>query len=121
MSLKDAMSGIRKKSRAQVYAYDFSTGWRTVVNFFLQYKRYLFYLVYIPTVVLTVYGIFVRNIYLILVFPVYALLYTCLQIKRRGLTRGLKAFVRSVLIGIPDALWVMYYLIQSLSKSQKKK
>jgi glycosyltransferase involved in cell wall biosynthesis len=120
MPLKDALSGIRKKSRAQVYAYDFSSGWRTAVNFLLQYKRYLFYIVYIPTVALTVYGILARNIYLFLVFPVYALLYTSLQIKRRGTTRGLKAFILSLLVGIPDALWVMYYLIECFSKSSKK-
>jgi len=120
MSLKDAVRGIRKKSRAQVYAYDFSFGWRTAGSFLLQYKRYLFYMVYIPTVALTVYGILAQNIYLILVFPVYALLYTIFQIKRRGLTRGLKAFIRSLLVGVPDALWVMYYLIVCFSKSSKK-
>jgi glycosyltransferase involved in cell wall biosynthesis len=120
MSLRDALSGIRKKSQAQVYAYDFSSGWRATANFLLRYKRYLFYMGYIPTVALTVYGILARNVYLFLVFPVYALLYIILQIKRRGITRGLKAFVLSLLVGIPDALWFTYYLIEHFSKSSKK-
>ena len=119
MPLKDALIGIRKKSRAQVYAYDFSSGWRTTVNFFSQYKRYLFYIVYIPTIALTIYGLLTRNTYLILVFPVYALIYISLQIKRRGITRGLKAFVRSLIVGVPDAFWVIYYLIEYFSKSSK--
>ena len=120
MSIKDGLRGVRKKSRAQVYAYDFSSGWRTILHFLLSYKRYLFYLLYIPALAITVYGVFARSIFLFLVFPVYALLYTFLQIRRRGVTRGLKAFVLSILVGIPDAFWVMYYLIGSLSKNQKK-
>jgi len=120
MSIKDGLRGVRKKSRAQVYAYDFSSGKRTVVHFLSSYKRYLFYMLYIPTIAITVYGVFARSIFLIMVFPVYALLYIILQIRRRGLARGLKAFVLSILVGIPDAFWVMYYLIRSLSKNQKK-
>jgi glycosyltransferase involved in cell wall biosynthesis len=120
MSLKDAMRGIRKKSQVQVYAYNFASGWKNAVNFFLQYKRYLFYLFYLPTIVLTVYGILIQNIYLSIVFPLYALLYTVLQIRRRGITRGFKAFLLSLLVGIPNALWVTYYWIRYVSKGSKK-
>lgn len=121
MSLKDALRGIRKKSRVQVYAYNFATGWKSTVSFFSQYRRYLFYLLYLPAIVLTVYGIFTQNIYLLLVFPVYALFYTGLQIRRRGITRGIKAFILSLLVGIPNALWVTYYWIECFSKSSKKR
>jgi len=120
MSIKDGLRGVRKKSRAQVYAYDFSSGWRTSVRFLLSYKRYLFYILYIPAIAITVYGIFTRNVFLSLVFPVYALLYTFVQIRRRGVARGLKAFVLSLFVGIPDAFWVTYYLIGSLLKNRKK-
>jgi glycosyltransferase involved in cell wall biosynthesis len=120
MSIKDGLRGVRKKSRAQVYAYDFSSGWRTSVHFLLSYKRYLFYVLYIPAIAITVYGVFTRNVFLFLVFPAYALLYTSVQIRRRGVARGLKAFVLSLLVGIPDAFWVTYYLIGSLLKNRKK-
>jgi glycosyltransferase involved in cell wall biosynthesis len=120
MSLKDALKGIRKKSKVQVYAYNFASGLKSSLNFFSQYKRYIFYLLYLPAVVLTVYGIFAQNIYLALVFPVYALLYTVLQVRRRGVKRGLKTFLLSLIVGVPNALWVTYYWIKYTSKSRKK-
>lgn len=120
MSLKDAMRGIRKKSQVQVYAYNFSSGWKRALKFFSIYKRYLFYLLYIPTIVLTVYGILFQNILLSLAFPIYALSYTVLQIRRRGVARGAKAFVLSILVGIPNALWVTCYWLECVIKGSKK-
>jgi glycosyltransferase involved in cell wall biosynthesis len=119
MPLKDAMRGIRKKSQVQVYAYDFS-GFRGALKFFSNYKRYVFYLLYIPALVLTVVGVWFWNIYLSLVFPLYALFYTVLQIRRRGVGRGLRAFVISILVGVPNAVWVTYYWIKYLAKGTKK-
>ena len=120
MSLKDAMRGIRKKSQVQVYAYNFSSGWKIALKFFSIYKRYLFYLLYIPTIVLTVYGILFQNILLSLAFPIYALSYTVLQIRRRGIARGVKAFVLSILVGIPNALWVTCYWLECVTKGSRK-
>jgi glycosyltransferase involved in cell wall biosynthesis len=120
MSLKDAMRGIKRKSQVQVYAYNFSVGWKNALGFFSLYKRYVFYLFYIPTIILTVFGIAVQNILIALVFPIYALFYTILQVRRRGIARGVKAFVLSILVGIPNAVWVIVYWIECVAKDSKK-
>jgi glycosyltransferase involved in cell wall biosynthesis len=119
MPLKDSLRGIRKKSQVQVYAYDFS-GFKGALKFFSSYKRYVFYLLYIPAFVLTVIGVWFWNIYLSLVFPLYALFYTVLQIRRRGVGRGVRAFVISILVGIPNSVWVTFYWIKYLAKGTKK-
>lgn len=121
MSLRDAMRGIRRKSQVQVYAYNFSAGWKNTLHFFSLYKRYVFYLLYIPVIVLTVLGILLGNVYLAVVFPLYALLYTVLQIRRRGVARGVKAFVLSLLVGIPNAVWVTVYWLQCAAKGSNKR
>ncbi|MCW3995371.1 MAG: glycosyltransferase [Candidatus Bathyarchaeota archaeon] len=120
MSLKDAMRGIRKKSQVQVYAYNISDSPKIALNFFLLYKRYLFYLFYIPAIMLTIIGILVWNLYLSLVFPIYALVYTLLQIRRRGFKRGLRAFIISLFVGIPNAVWVTYYWLKYVLKGAGK-
>ncbi len=119
--LKYALRGIRKKSKAQVYAYPFeSGGWRGLILFFSQHKRYLFYLGYLPTLFVTIIGVFLSNIFLSLTFPAYLLLYLVLQIRRRGLIRGIKSLIRSLLVGIPNSLWISYYCIRVLKKPRKK-
>ncbi len=118
MSFGDAIKGIRKKSEVQVNAYTFKEGWRN--NFFWQYKRYVFYLLYLPAIAVTVIGIAAQNLILALVFPAYALFYTALQIRRRGFKRGLRAFVLSLLVGIPNAMWVAVYWIKYKTLKPKK-
>lgn len=112
MTLKDALRGVRKKSKVQVYTFDFSSDFKAKLQFLKQYKRYGFYLLYLPAFALTVLGIVFQNIFLTLVFPIYALLYTGLQVKKRGLKKGVKAFVYSLIVGIPDAVWFAYYYIK---------
>jgi glycosyltransferase involved in cell wall biosynthesis len=112
MTLKDALRGVRKKSKVQVYTFDFSVSFRAKLQFLKQYKRYGFYLLYLPTAILSVCGILLLNVYLALVFPVYAILYTGLQVKKRGIKKGFKAFLYSLIVGIPDAVWFAYYYIK---------
>jgi glycosyltransferase involved in cell wall biosynthesis len=119
MSLKDALRGIRKKAYAQVMANNFKITFKSMINFFLQNKRYIFYLGYIPAVILSLYGIFSINIYTLIVFPLYFFSFTLWQIKRRGLTRGTKATVRSILVGVPTAIYILYYFIKcAVTKSR---
>ena len=110
MSFGDALKGIRKKSQVQVYAYTFKRGWRN--NFFWQYKRYVFYLLYLPAIAVTAIGIAAQNLFAALAFPVYASFYTALQIRRRGIARGVRAFVLSLLVGIPNAVWAAVYWVK---------
>jgi glycosyltransferase involved in cell wall biosynthesis len=120
MPVKWALRGIRKKAKAQIYFYNFASGWKSSINFFLEKRRYLFYWGHLLTILLSIYGILVQNLYLFLLFPVYALLYAGVQIERRGLAKGLKAFIRSVVVGIPDAFWVAYYFLKYISKRSTK-
>jgi glycosyltransferase involved in cell wall biosynthesis len=116
MPLKDAIRGVRKKSRVQVYAFDLSVNFKDKLHFLIQFRRYGFYLLYLPIIVLSVFGVLLQNVFLALAFPVYAALYTVLQIKKRGLKKGLKAFVYSLIVGIPDAFWfAIYYVKYSLT------
>ncbi len=118
--LRVALRGIRKKSKAQVYTYDFPLGWKSVFNFYLQHKRYLFYFVYIPTAVLTLIGILFQNIFLAVIFPAYVLVYFGLQIRRRGIAKGFKALIRSLIIGVPNAFWITYYCLEAITKPQNR-
>jgi glycosyltransferase involved in cell wall biosynthesis len=104
MPLENAMRGMRKKARAQVLVY------RPVFNIFLRNKRYAFYLGYVPAAILTCIGILLNNLFLIVIFPSYLLLFTFWQMKRRGLRRGSRAISRSFLVGVPTSLWIAYYV-----------
>jgi glycosyltransferase involved in cell wall biosynthesis len=119
MSFGDAMKGIKRKSQVQVYAYHFGSQRKNAFRFFSAYKRYLFYLLYIPTIILTIVGVFLQNIPLALVFPIYALFYTALQIRRRGVKRGIRAFALSLVVGIPNAFWVTVYWIECVLRGNK--
>lgn len=114
MSLENALRGIRKKAYAQVMSHNFKITFKDMIDFFFQNKRYTFYLGYIPAAILSLYGVFSANIYFLIVFPVYFLLFTFWQIKRRGLNRGIKAIVRSVLVGVPTSICLLYYFIKCI-------
>lgn len=116
MSMQDALRGIRKKGRAQVYVCDFSSGWKSAFAFFWENKRYLFYLGYIVTFACLLIGLLTWNIFLALVFPVYAVAFFGLQSRRRGLKKGWKSFSRSIIIGIPTAFWVLVYWFKAPKK-----
>jgi glycosyltransferase involved in cell wall biosynthesis len=120
MSFRDAMKGIRRKSQVQAYGYSFSAGYKNNLRFFVIYKRYLFYLLYLPTGLFTLVGVWLQNIILTLVFPLFALVYIALQIRRRGVVRGIRAFALSIVVGIPTAVWVTVYWLQCAAKAPSK-
>ncbi len=118
MPLQDAMSGLRKKSRTEVLLYRQELPYQGAKNFFLQHKRYGWYLGYVPTLILSLIGAFMQNLIIALVFPVYLLFFALWQFKRRGLAKGAKALVRSLLVGVPTALFIAYYFTKyGLTKS----
>lgn len=119
MPLKDALRGIRKKAYAQVMANNFKITFKGMLNFFFQNKRYIFYLGHIPAATLSLYGIFSVNIHAAIVFPLYFLSFTIWQIKRRGLDRGIKAAIRSIFVGVPTVVYLLYYFIRcAVAKSK---
>jgi len=112
MPLKYAVKGIRKKAEIQAV---------TAANatiYLLKNKRYLFYLGYLPTILLTVTGVILINNYLILTFPIYLLTFTIWQIKKRGVLGGLQSALRSILVGIPYASCLAFYSIKLAIKKR---
>ena len=109
LPLKQSLRGLRKKARFSVQAHRFTLTRGDAIRFLLSNKRYLFYLGYIPAFILTIYGILAGN-YLFLAFPVYLFLFAIRQIVRRGFKRGVQAVLRSIVVGLPFSLWLIYYL-----------
>jgi glycosyltransferase involved in cell wall biosynthesis len=108
MPLKRSLRGLRKKAKFSVLAYNTKLDFKDAVVYFLKYRRYLFYLGYVPTLILTIYGL-VANNYLFLTLPIYLCLFTLWQIKRRGSRQGIQAVFRSIVVGVPFSLWLVYY------------
>jgi glycosyltransferase involved in cell wall biosynthesis len=121
MPLKEALRGIRKKGiiQAQNVTAGSSSISKAIIKFFLANKRYLFYVGYIPVMVLAVVGVLVQNWWLSLIFPLYFLLYAIVQVKKRGFTKGLNAAVRSFIVGIPTTYALLYYCIKLSVKRPK--
>jgi len=121
MPLKEALRGIRKKGiiQAQNVTADSSSISKAVLKFFWTNKRYLFYVGYIPVMVLTILGILVQNLWLSLIFPLYFLLYLVVQVKKRGFAKGLNAAVRSFIVGIPTTYALLYYGVKLSIKRPK--
>lgn len=120
--LKNSIRGISKKSKVQFQVATCSSPSipKASVKFFLSNKRYLFYLGYIPALLLTVYGVLTLNLWVSLVFPVYFLLFACIQLKKKGAKRGLNSAIRSILVGLPSACSLLYYSIKYSIKRPKR-
>lgn len=115
MPLRASLRGLRKKAEANVLAWGPELTYATGTSFFLTYKRYLLYLGYVSALVLTVYGL-LTNIYLVVVFPFYSVSFLFLQIRKRGIRRGANAILRSVLVGLPYSLSLIYYFAKCTLK-----
>jgi glycosyltransferase involved in cell wall biosynthesis len=119
MPLRYALRGIGKKSKVQLLRYRPPLTFRDSINFFFLCKRYIFYLGYIPAAILSLNGIFAQNLF-ILIFPLYLLVFMLRQFKRRGIMKGVKATVRSILIGVPSSLALVYYSFKYSLKNMVK-
>ena len=106
MSLKEALRGIRKKGRLQAEDIRERSSFK---KFFWGNKRYLFYAGYVPVICLMVLGVLFQVPLLVLVFPLYFLLYAGFQIWKRGLLTGLNVVMRSFIVGIPTTYSLLYY------------
>lgn len=113
MPLKHAVRGIRKEAEIQALL-------ATSAIFLLTRKRYLFYLGYWIAIPLTISGLIFLNKYIVLAFPVYFLAFTIWQINKRGVRNGLQSAYRSILIGIPNASWIVFYLSKRALKNRGK-
>lgn len=119
MPLKNAIRGIKKKSKAQVLGCSSTMTFREAIKFFLENKRYIFYLGYVPTIILLIWGVYLKNLFLSIIFPLYLLFFTFWQLKRRGFRKAPKAVVRSFLVGVPTSLWLLYYSAKYTSRKEQ--
>ena len=121
MPLKRTLRGLRKKGaiEAQSLAGDCPSIIRAVTTFFWSNKRYIFYPLYIPITILTIIGVLIQNLWLSLVLPCYILVYAAIQFRKRGLRRGLKAIMRSIVVGIPTTYMSLYYCMKLSIKKPK--
>jgi len=110
MPLRKALKGLRKKAKAHVLSGISKPTPIEALKFFLENKRFLFYLGYILMGSLTIFGILFKNIF-ILSFPIYLVLYAVYQVKRRDFIRGGKAVLKSIVVGIPLSLLMVYYFL----------
>jgi len=118
MPLRRSLRGLRKKAKARVLTYSFTLTFRNVIEFFWKNKRYPFYLGYIPAFIITIYGILVNN-YLFLTFPIYLLSFMLWQIKKRGVKLATRAVLRSIVVGVPRSLWLVYYFAKYTLRKQR--
>jgi glycosyltransferase involved in cell wall biosynthesis len=115
MPLKTALRGLRKKTEANVLACGPEITFTKATRFFINNKRYLFYLGYIPALIFTVYGLLANN-YASFVFPIYLAFFVVWQIKKRGVKRGINSAIRSLIVGLPFALFLIFYFTKHASK-----
>ena len=115
MPLKTALRGLKKKAEANVLAFGPEITFTKATRFFLTYKRYLFYLGYIPALIFTVYGLLANN-YAFFVFAIYLAFFVVWQIKKRGVKKGINATIRSMVVGLPLSLFLIFYFTKHASK-----
>lgn len=107
--LTELLKGIRKKAKVKVLGLSFDPGLKDVLVYMWRYKRYLYYLGYLPMLVALIVGLAKNLPMLTLLFPAYVLPYLLYQAKRRGILLGLKTFIASLVVGLPLSLSMLAY------------
>jgi glycosyltransferase involved in cell wall biosynthesis len=120
MPFRRSIRGLRKKAKAHVLGYSLELTSKKAVKFFLENKRYIFYLGYIPVTIVTIYGLVVGS-FLVFALPIYLLLFAFWQIMRRGVKRGVKALLKSIVVGVPFSLWLVYYFAKYVLRKNLRK
>jgi len=104
------LKGLRKKAKAKVLTLDFEVSWRRTLRYFASNPRFAFYLGYLPMAVLAAVGV-LRAPMLLFLPSLYGLSYILYQQPRRGFLGALRAFIVSVLVGLPLATFMVYYTL----------
>jgi alanine-alpha-ketoisovalerate/valine-pyruvate aminotransferase len=122
MSVKNTLRGLRKKGiiQAQTITAGSASVGKGVAKFFLANKRYIFYVVHVPALVLLVVGAIFLNLWLVLIPLLYFLLYAAMHIRKRGFAKGASAFARSFTVGIPTTYATLYYCLKLVFKRPEK-
>lgn len=119
MPLKDHLRGLRKKAKAHVLAYDFKVTFRTFIKFFWNNKRYVFCLGYILMAIITLLLFLSGARLFYLPILSYIALYLALQTRKRGFRKAVNSLLRSVVVGIPLSIFLVYYFIKYAIASER--
>jgi glycosyltransferase involved in cell wall biosynthesis len=111
MSIRDGLKGLRKKVKSRMLINEYEWNIKRGINYFYDNKRLIFYLGYLPITLISLYGLIKNNVLSIL-FILYFLSHSIYQIRKRNLSLGLKSSIRSILVGIPYATLVIYYILK---------
>jgi glycosyltransferase involved in cell wall biosynthesis len=109
---------LKKRAKAKTFGLGFRVTPIDVAKYFLQNKRYVFYLSYSITIPLFILGLGVGNIYLASLFPLELFLYISLQAKRRDLRGALRATLLSLFVGLPLSLLMLAYSVKGMSQEK---
>jgi len=106
---------LRKRAKLVILAKGFKITLKTIINHFLAEKYSVIYMSYIPLAILTVLGLLWKSP-IFFALPLYLLLLSSVQIKKRGLKRGLRALCVGIVVGLPYSILQIFYCIKFLSK-----
>lgn len=115
MPLKTAIKGLKKKAEVNVLACGPKMTFSKATRFFLNNKRYLFYLGYIPSLIITAYGLLANN-YASFIFPIYLVFFMIWQTRKRGIKKGVNATIKSIVVGLPFSLLLIFYFTKKASR-----
>jgi glycosyltransferase involved in cell wall biosynthesis len=113
MPLKKALKGLRKKAKAKILSFNFTINIKDFIKYFWENKRYLFYMGYLPAIILSFVGFCIRSLFFSTAFLVYLGGYILYQLKKRGVKKGLTIFVKSLLVGLPLSFLMIYYFVKN--------
>jgi len=116
MPVRKALKGLRKKAKAKVLSLNFKVSLKDMVRYFWSYKRHLFYLGYALTFMTSIIGLSAKNFPLLVTFPLYSACYLLYQFQRRGIKRGLSVFVKSIIVGLPLSILMIFYFVKYSTK-----
>jgi glycosyltransferase involved in cell wall biosynthesis len=110
------MRALRKKARTRALGATFRVSSTYLASYYRHHPRFIYYLGYPWALMATLYGLSSSNVYLASLFPAYLLFYLAVQVRRRGVKRGVRMTFRSFVAGIPYAYLQCYYFLKHLTR-----
>ncbi|MEZ0345681.1 MAG: glycosyltransferase [Infirmifilum sp.] len=118
--ISELLRGLRKKARAKALTLSLNPSISTFIRYILRYKRFGFYLGYLPMLAFLLYGVVAKLSYAIILPISYILGYLIYQVIKRGFGKGLKVFIASFLLGLPLTSLMLFYIIVNDFRSHLK-
>lgn len=116
--LKSSLKALNKRARAAVFGYSINWNLKIYIKFIISNLRYLFYLSYVPMFFFFFIGIIKYNFYFIFIFSFHIGLFLIWQINRRGILKGIRSLIKSVLVGLPLSLIITFHIFKNMIKQK---